>query len=488
MAKSIVEIIANNALENPNQICIIDSNDNYTYGMFWEKILCASKYLKHMGINSNDCILVECTQDFSFLVCDFACNLLGAIFVPLEYQISDSNLFFIEKETNAKLIISSSIYNTECKRIDFLEVLKENNQYNDYEISFPSAESTAEILYTTGTTGKSKGVEITHKNNIALAENICFGTEMKQGNVELIPLPISHSHGLRCCYANFYQKGTVILTKGVVKVKKIFNLIETYTVTAMDLSPSAAQVLLRFSSGKLSQYDAQLDYIQIGTAMLSEELKEQLCELFPSVRLYNFYGSTESGRSCVLDFNSDNRKYCIGRPTKHAHFIVTDNERNEIISSAENPGLLACSGSMNMKGYWKQPELTAETMKNGYIYTNDEGYIDGQGFVYVFGRNDDVINFMGIKIAPEEIEEIVRKYPEVKDCACVPLPDSTAGQVPKLFLVVKNKDEFDINKFMDYLKICIDKNKLPKQLEFIDMIPRTKNGKILRRKLVEVKK
>lgn len=489
MDDSIVGILYENASADGTRLCIVDQDGAHTYGQIWIDVVNTVLNLKDLGIKPKDCVLVECTQDARFLICCFACNLLGAYFVPIEYQASLERVSDIEKETEAKIFIYSTEYTLDCQCVEFGHVIKDNPGRGEFTPQFPKGEDTAEILYTTGTTGKSKGIEVTHTNNIALAQNISFGTQMRQGNVELIPLPISHSHGLRCCYANFYKGGTVVLVYGVSKVKYIFDLIETYQITAMDLSPSAVSVLLKLSRGKLAKFDSQLDYIQIGTEAMPEELKSELCRLFPNVRLYNFYGSTESGRSCVFDFNTQSaKKHCIGLPTKNACFIVTDENRREIVSSPDNTGLLASAGAMNMKGYWKQPELTAKTMENGYIYTNDEGYIDADGYVYVLGRRDDIINYKGIKIAPDEIEDKAKLYSGVQDCACVPIADKLVGQLPKLFLVVDDIDGFDKKQFMAFLENNIDGNKMPKQLEFVEQIPRTSNGKIVRKKLLEGEK
>ena len=310
---------------------------------------------------------------------------------------------------------------------------------------------------------------------------------MKKDNVELVPLPISHSHGLRTCYANLVNGGTVVLTDGVTRVKHIFELIDKYKITALDLSPSAARVLIKLSKGALSNYKEQIDFVQIGTAMLDEELKEQLCTLLAESRLYNFYGSTESGRVCVLDFNLEKGKSgCIGHPAKNAKFIITDENRNEIESSSENMGLLAIAGAMNMKGYYKNQELTDSIMKDGYIFTNDMGYIDESGSVYVMGRADDVINYRGIKISPEEIEAPARRFPGLVDCACVPQEDPMCGQVPKLFVVMEDGVEASQKDVIAFLKEHLEENRMPKRVLFIEEIPKTSNGKILRKKLLEI--
>lgn len=484
--KTLLQIIADYAAKTPDRLCVADTEHEYTYREFWQSVTRVSEALSRQGVKRQDAVMVQCTQDGRYLITALAVQLAGAYFVPLEMTCALDRAKDIQEETGAPLLITRDFLDFslgDCKAVSFDDIWAA--AANEPEIMFPDPDATAEILYTTGTTGKSKGIEITHKNNMAIVENIAFGTEMKEGNIELIPLPLSHSHALRCCYTNLFRNGTIILADGVTRVKLIYDLIEKYHVTAMDISPAAATVLIKLTKGKIGDFNGSLDYIQIGTAVLQEDLKEQLLQIFPDVRLYNFYGSTESGRSCVLNFNSpDNRKFCIGRPTKNAKFIVTDSERNEIQSSPEDTGLLACAGAMNMKCYYKQPELTASVLQNGYLFTNDEGYIDDEGRVYVLGRADDIINYQGIKIAPEEIEEVAKQCEGVSDCACVPIVDKIAGQAPKLFYVAEHPADFDEDVLMKYMEVHIDGNKLPKRYERIDEIPRTYNGKILRRKLI----
>lgn len=484
--ESIVEIVADYAAKYENRLCVIDSLGENTYGQIWTAVKEIAKKLTEFDIHRGDCVMVECTQDARFLVCDLACELLGAIFVPMDRKASLDRVKTVAAETEAKLFICETGYETDRNTIRMTEFYDGRGGADTFAYVFPGKDDTAEILYTTGTTGTSKGIEVTHGNNIALAENIKYGTEMKADNVELIPLPLSHSHGLRCCYANLLNGSTIVLTDGVTWVKSILEMMRSYHVTAMDLSPSAVQVLIKLAKERFFAFSGQLDYIQIGTAPLPEETKQILMEKFADARLYNFYGSTESGRTCVLDFNKDkNKKHCIGKPTKNAKFIITDEDRKEIQASERNPGLLASAGSMNMKGYWKQPELTAKTMHDGFVYTNDMAYMDEDGYVYVLGRKDDIINYKGIKIAPEEIEESVKKYPEIVDCACVPRADKMVGQVPKLFLVVQDKDKFHKTEFVKFLEMYVDANKMPKEIELIDEIPRTSNGKIQRVRLLE---
>lgn len=490
MFGSIVEALRKNAQCSPNKLCFVDASGEYTYReVEWEidKLICLL-YEKYF-IKKRNTIVVECNQQGVYLEIAMACQWLGVIFVPVEHNVAEERIRNVVKEVNASLIISDKIYESDVKSISYAELLEQCKNLKEYKKNegYPEEEDVAEILFTTGTTGKPKGIVLTNINNVAIAENIICGTKMNENSVELVPLPLSHSHGLRTCYANIVNGSTIVLVDGVTRVKNIFDLINKYKITALDLSPSAARVLIKLSKGALKQYQDQIDFVQIGTAMLDEELKEQLCLLLEKSRLYNFYGSTEAGRVCVLDFKQYRGKGgCIGFPAKHASFVITDNERNIIESSSENMGLIAISGKMNMKMYFQEPELTQSIMKNGYIFTNDLGYIDQSGMVYVMGRADDVINYRGIKISPEEIEGPMRKYPGVLDCACIPEEDAMCGQVPKLFVVMESDREKNTSDLLTYLSLWLEENKLPKRIQYIDEIPRTSNGKILRKELAKL--
>lgn len=485
MFDSVEEALAYHAGQHPDKLCIADEMEAFTYGEVWRKVQRVADTLERLQVKKGEKIAVECSQNADFLICVLACHLLGVIFVPLENQASSERVEDIISSTKSKYFISNGNYKVECECLNW-EALQEESAERKKRTTFQSADTIAEILYTTGTTGKAKGIVLTNRNNVAVAENIIYGTEMKKDNVELVPLPLSHSHALRTCYANLVNGSSVVLATGVMRVKKIFELIEKYHVTAYDLSPSAANVLMKLAKRRLKEYSEQVDYIEIGSAILEESLKRELCEVFQNSRLYNFYGSTEAGRSCIVDFNKEReREGCIGKPAKNAEFIVTDEDRNVIQSSKENLGLLAVSGLMNMQEYFQAPELTEQIMQQGYIYTNDLGYIDEDGYIYILGRMDDIINYNGIKIAPEEIESCVQKYSGVVDCACVPLKDELCGQVPKVFVEVANKETFDTTILLKFMAENLEANKMPKKIEVIDKIPRASNGKLLRKKLRE---
>lgn len=486
--QSIVERVAFHAQNQPDKLCLADTKKHLNYREVWSHIYGLACKLSQMEIRKGDCVLVECTQDVDYMLWEFAVQLAGGIFVPLERNAAAGRIKEILEDVDGKLYVGKASVD---ETIPFLPIssaseYRGSDKINISNIAFPKKEDTAEILFSTGTTGKSKGIELSHGNDVAVAENVMYGVQMKPGNVELVPMPLSHSHALRTCYGNLLGGNAVVFINGVTLLQKVFTLMDQYHVTALDLSPSNLSIIFKLSKDRLGDYAGQLDYIQLGSAPLPEEDKLHLSRLLPETRLYNFYGSTEAGRSCLLDFNSMSGKPgCIGKPAKNAQFIIVDENRKVIESSSENLGFLASSGSINMKGYWKEPELTAQTMQDGFIYTKDMGYIDEEGFIYMLGRKDDVINYGGIKISPEEIESIVIKHPQVSDCACVPMKDPLTGQAPKLFISLQDKDTYDQKELKRYLMKNLDANKQPKVIQVIDEVPRTFNGKIRRKDLIE---
>ena len=466
--ESIAAYVRQHSQDRPDALFAADSIGHCSYEEAWRMTCSIASFLKHSGVGTKDGIVVECSQDRFFLFIDLACELLGAIFVPIEKKATDERVQSVTRETDAVLFVSLSDRDMEQPYLKVEDVALRSGEEMSFDGDLPSGSDIAEILFTTGTTGVPKGIEITNENNVALAENVACGVCMSKDNIEVIPLPISHSHGLRCCYANILNGSAMVLLDGIAPLPALFSMIEKYRATAMDISPSAVSMLMKISKGRLSQYREQLDYVQVGTAKLQQREKDYLRKMLPDARLYDFYGSTESGRTCVIDFNHIGKEEnCIGKATKNARIIVTDEQGNEIESSRENTGLLAFSGKMNMHGYYRHPELTETVMKNGYVYTNDVGYIDQDGFVYILGRKGDIINRGGIKIAPEEIEDVANDLKQVSESACIPVDDDISGQVPCLFVV--GKDGYDNkNELRDLLRLRLDSFRMPKYIFFTE--------------------
>ena len=179
------------------------------------------------------------------------------------------------------------------------------------EVRFPAGGDVAEILFSTGTTGKSKGIVLTHTNDTALAENVMFGVRMKTDNVEIVPMPLSHSHGLRRTYANLVNGSSVVFADGVTLLKKVFDLMDTYGVTAMDLSPSMLSIIFKLSKDRLGDYADRLDYIQLGiqTGLMAAKVLtgEAACEDLPyeTIENYGLYINSDAAAELGITIPDD---------------------------------------------------------------------------------------------------------------------------------------------------------------------------------------
>ena len=167
----------------------------------------------------------------------------------------------------------------------------------------------------------------------------------------------------------------------------------------------------------------------------------------------------------------------------NAKIVIVDDERNEIASSAENTGLLASMGDMNMLEYWKDEEETKKVLVEGVVYSNDVAYYDEDGEIILLGRKGDVINVGGNKVSPEEIENVTKTMPGIEDCGVIPVEDAIKGNVPKLFVQMERGAEFNSIAIRNYIAGKLEPYKVPVYIEQIERIPRSYNGKLLRKEL-----
>jgi len=486
--QSIIEAIKIHSDNNPDKICVADYNGVvYSYSEYWKLVRKTALFFISKGLKKEECVIIESVQSGIFTAIVFGVQLAGGVAVPLENGVSKEKILKIKINTDSKFIVSNKNKLNDKAEILISDIVKyyesDNNESNEF--IFPKESDLAEILFTTGTTGDSKGIMISHRANIALGQNISYGVEMKKNNIELIPVPINHSYGLRSFYANMYNGSSVVLLDGFSNIRNFFLAIEKYKVTSLALVPAMINMMLKISKDYIKKYSEQIDYVQSGSAVLLEDAKYKLIESLPNSRLYNFYGSTESGRCCVLDYSKERNKIgCIGKPAYNATFEIIGDDGKTILSSEDNIGRLACKGKMNMLGYWKSKNETNGIMDKDYILTNDLCYMKGD-FIYYVGRKNDIINVGGKKVSPTEIENIANSYEGIQESVCVPIEDELMGQSSKLYLTLKKGVDFNKLDLLKYLSESMEDFKIPKKFEVIKEVPRMYNGKIDRKSLIK---
>lgn len=484
---TILHYIQKYAQTQPDTMAVCELRKSVTYKEYWSSIRKTAGVLMGMGIRKGDHVMLRCTQNIDYLIVFSALQYMQALVIPVEKSTSAERVLEIGERVDSECLISDKEADG-ISSIKIKDIIARAKDADEADLELPGENDRSMLLFTTGTTGSSKGVVMLHRGEVGIAGNVIEGTSMKKGNVEIIPMPLNHSFGIRRYQSDMVNGGTVCLMDGMVFIGTLWKLVEKYGATSMAISPASLGMIFHLSDERIADYADQLDYIQIGSAPLAEADKEKLLRLLPDTRLYNFYGSSEAGCACILEFSGNgNKTGCIGRPTVNSIVRFTDDAGNVVENgSPEAPALLSWGGSIVMEGYYNDPDLTAETLVGGYVRTKDLAYLDEDGDCILVGRADDVINYGGSKISPAEIENLARGYEYIDDVAFTSISDPITGELPVILVI--QKDGYDEAEFERFLTDRLESYKLPRKYIYVDNIPKTFKGSVLRkevRKLAE---
>lgn len=482
---SIVEAVAYFAERKPDTVAVIAERQQITYAELWKEVRGFASYIRSYGLKKGSRIIVQAKHSIWYVVAAFGIHLAGCVFVPVEEKIGIEKIKDIAEQLSASMIISDVNKEDEGYIIvdsSAVRDLATENFQGTVVFDFPQPEDLCDILFTTGTTGKSKGVMMTHGATVAAAENRWFGYSIPKNNIYLIPVPISHTGGIRAMYVSLLTGTTSVLLDGFINLKLFFQYIREYHITSIHMPPSAVRMILLLAAEEMAKYTDQLELIVTGSTVFPEADQKRLCELLPRTRLYFIYGASEAATTNVLEYSRVKKGMgCVGKPTVHSHVFIVDDAGKEMQSSKDNPGLIAASGPNLMSGYYNEPELTKQVLIDGVVYTNDIGYIDEDGYLYVLGRRGDVINIGGLKIAPMEVEDTVLRFSGIAECACFAIQDAKGVTSLKLNIVEQSDSEIKITELREYMHKNLEAFKIPKLIEKVCEIPKTFNGKINRK-------
>ncbi len=488
MLSSIALIIQQKAKENPDQIAFLLGEESCTYACLAEKSRKAARYLQENGVRAGDRVVVEADHILPYIFVWYGIQLLGATFVPVEKNTPSNRIREIVEELEAGSVVTLTA-REDLPDAWSLETMMPaiDATPDDFTPVAPDPDSLSEILFTTGTTGKSKGVMVSYSNQINIALAGIETTNIQPDNVWLIPTPMNHAAGLRKVHIAMAVGSTVSLLEGFRNFKQYFQTIHDHGVTSLYLPPSAIHLLLALASKDLEALAGQLRFIYSSSAAYPETDKEKMRKILPNVYMYNCFGGSEVGVVCTDEFCvSGGSQYAgsVGKPNSLCEIVILDEEYNEIKdSSPEKFGLIAIRSKSVTKGYWNEPEQTAKAFRDGMLIMSDLGYFAPNGELILVGRANDTINLGGLKVAPLEVEEVVMRADCVDECLLIPI--TAAGNTAlKLLVVLKEGYELDQKAIRDIISKNLEPYKLPKQIIAIDEIIKTFNGKIDRKQMI----
>lgn len=485
MFDSVIEAIMHHAENSYDKVAVIAEGVEISYGEIGQKIQQCAALLSEYGIRSGDKVVLASDYTVNFIELYFAVHWLGAINVVVEKAATISSLGTLLKEVMPKLII---LNRPEEGAVTY-DVLDKDCRHKFCSKGIFTKKSWADILFTTGTTGDPKGVILSHENQVAGAQNVINGGEMSQDDRNLLTMPLHHAFGLTTLRAILYKGCTAVLQDGVASLRVMNDNMKEKACNCVYMVPAALRFLYFQTRQRLDLLLGGVEKIEFCTAPLDKKMRRVLYEQLEGVRLYNSYGATEAARSVYMRLDKNvNKMEAIGQAVKGVSVSIVDNDHETIASSERNIGCLAICGKMNMVGYYKDPDLTNTVLSEGVFYSEDLGYMDKEGYIYLAGRNNDVINIGGEKVSPFEIENAALDFNGVRECACIGVedPEGILGKVPVLFVKKDVNKDFSITALQLFMKEHLESYKVPYKIMEIEEIPKNYMGKMNRNKLLEL--
>jgi long-chain acyl-CoA synthetase len=351
-----------------------------------------------------------------------------------------------------------------------------------------SQETIAALPYSSGTTGLPKGVMLSHYNLVANVYQIVGpnAEPLTDTDVMLCFLPLYHIYGLTVALTLCVTVGLTLVLMPRFDMQKLCALLIQERVTMMPLVPPAINAMCQAAEAGLFPKNHSVRWIKSGAAPLPPELARRLTSL-TGIIVNQGYGMTEASPVTHIGFCQPpemNRPASIGHPLALTECRIVDLNGNDV--AIDEPGELIMRGPQIMLGYWKEPQATAAALRDGWYYSGDIARCDADGFFYILDRSKEMIKYKGFPVAPAEVEALLLEHPAVRDCGVVAKPDLACGEIPCAFVVLRDgstPSDALAKELCGFVADRLAHHKQPREVHFVEALPRTASGKILRREL-----
>ena len=509
MSLNLATILREGAELYPDKTAIVIGDVSIDYKTLWAQTQLFAGALKELGVERGQHVALMLPNVPQFTIAYFATHLAGGAVVPLNVLFkADEVAYHLEDSDAAVLVVWEGFYEEAVKgfeKIDsckHLVVAKANPQDSSspdgalnmvglikqavpiVELPDTSADETAVLLYTSGTTGRPKGAELSQFNMYYNAEYVCQKLlPLDDKTVALTVLPLFHSFGQTVMHnAVFMVGGTVVLLPKFDPTTTL-QVMQQQKVTLFAGVPTMYVALLAHPNA--ADFDlTSLSHCVSGGAAMPVDVMKRFDEKY-NVNILEGYGLSET--SPVASFNVLDRPKkvgSIGLPLKGVQFRLIDNDGN-VVEETGKPGEICIKGHNVMKGYYNRPEANRDTIQEGWFYTGDIGVFDEDGYYFIVDRKKDMIIRGGYNVYPREIEEILYKHPAITEATVIGVADDEMGEEVKAFVVLKNDADVSEKEIVAYTKEHLAAYKYPRIVEFVDELPKGSTGKVLKRLLRE---
>jgi O-succinylbenzoic acid--CoA ligase len=479
MAEVIPHWLTKQADLQPNGLAIeMDNGEKITFHELKDKSEELAKKMAALGIKKNDHIGILSTNSITMVAIIHALSYLGAVSVLLNIRLTEREINFQLSDADVSMLLTAEDLIEQGRKTNAETVItfSELEQVPKKEVELAdelNLDDSFTIIYTSGTTGFPKGVVHTYGNHWWSAISSALNLGLNQTDKWLIPLPVFHVSGLSTMMKSVIYGMPVYLLKKF-DTEKMHHAIMFKNITiASVVTMMVRRLVERLPEGE--RYPEQLRCLLLGGGPAPESLLEKAKE--KQIPVFQSYGMTETTSQIVtLSAQDALRKIgSAGKPLMPAQLQIKPLGKDDPI------GEIQVKGPMVTKGYYKRERENQELFDSGWLHTGDLGYIDEEGYLYVVDRRSDLIISGGENIYPTEIENVLAEIPQVREAAVTGKADEEWGEVPIAFVVMR--EEIQVEFMMDYLKRHLAKFKLPKEIHFVEELPRNASNKLVRKKL-----
>ena len=498
----------------PDREAIIFEGNRWSFSDLADRSNRLANALAGMGVGQGDkvgMLQVNCNECIEVY---FATAKLGATYVPLNFRARAEELEFMINFSEASALFLGQRYvkmvNSMREQIpgmkNLVSVEGPAEGMLDYESVIAEADpeevftdiddnDTSILMFTAGTTGQPKGVMLTHDNLATYVLNNVSPADPDIEEKNILTVPLYHIAGMQAVLAAVYGGRTLVVQRQF-EPSDWMTLVESESVTRAMMVPTMLKQLMEheeFPERNLSS----LQVITYGAAPMPVEVITKAIEVFPGTRFINAFGQTESASTITMLTPEDHviegspgeraiklkRLGSIGRALGDTEVKIFDEGGSE--QPVDEVGEIVARGPRVMKGYWKADEATNNTIRNGWLYTGDIGYMDEAGYIFLSGRAKDIIIRAGENISPEQVEATLHSHPAIDEAAVIGVPDPQWGETVRAIVALKAGAQATEADIIEHCRGQLASFKKPESVIFVDSLPRNPLGKVLKRVLRE---
>lgn len=523
---TVLDVLADCLKQRPEYPLVIFQGREVSYREVEEHSNALAKALMTGGVKKGDrviCLLLNCPQSY---IAFFAIWKAGAIAVPLnpfytpfelERSINDveakvaivgstyyQTVKSFQPRTTLQLLIASDLDSYTRSPIEkeddsvrlekgdlwWTDLIKKYKKSSRPHLKVKTSD-TALILFSGGTTGIPKGVMCSHHSIIitAMVHRAWYKSVIVEWEDKaLVPLPLFHSFGVYVCFGSYLMcHVSQVLVQNPRDIKNIVDTIRDYRIAAISVTPTTLVDILNYPGLKPNDLRS-LRRVGSGSAPLMAETKHQF-EKLTTGPIVEGLGLTESGIvGATFPLKGKWKQGSVGIPPPDVVVRIMDIETGNKVLEQGNIGEITIKAPQLMQGYWRRPEETAETLRNGWLHTGDIGYMDEDGYVFLTSRKKDLIKCGGFQVWPREIEEILMTHPAIAEVCVGGIPDPRQVEAVKAWVVLKGGQQTTPEEMQKFCREKLTGYKVPRFFEFREELPKTMVGKVLRRLLQEEEK